>query len=280
MFLRKEGCPITDGLGTYTGNAWISSARWRESPPVSPSTIPSAHHTFPFLWICLIMRSQIEIRHGTPGCKWGRQKEGGGGDNEVILKYEINQEKVVPSELNNDYIERRGAEDKIHKGLGEALPIHITKYQIVVLSVCSRGTINALWKRASCHTVAVWNCLYLLCQSTKQSLFYVKQWSIRITHLTEWLAVQVRCLDNMRSFIVMVFELHLDFYLASISFPNCMAPRRSIIKLWYHFNSVTCGLCGLGYLSNPFLVNHSKQFVDLGVLLHLIWLLLLYSVKF
>ena len=50
------------------------------------------------------MTSQIEIRHGTTGCKWGWQKEGGARDNEVILKYEINQEKVVPSELNNDYM--------------------------------------------------------------------------------------------------------------------------------------------------------------------------------
>lgn len=108
----------------------------------------------------------------------------------------------------------------------------------------------------------------------------MKQWSVHITHLTESLAGQVRFLDSIRSFIVMVFELHLDFYLASISFPNCMAPRRSIIKPWYRFNSVTCGLCGLGYLSKPFLVNHSKQFVDLGVLLDPIWLLLLYSMKF
>lgn len=69
----------------------------------SPPQLRGAHHTFPFLWICL-MRSQTEIRHGTTGCKWGRQKEGGAGDNEVILKHEINQEKAVSSELNNDYM--------------------------------------------------------------------------------------------------------------------------------------------------------------------------------
>lgn len=32
-------------------------------------------------------------------------------------------------------MKRRGTEDKIHEGLGEALPIHITKHQITVLCV-------------------------------------------------------------------------------------------------------------------------------------------------
>lgn len=43
-------------------------------------------------------------------------------------------------------MKRRGAKDKIHEGLGEALPIHITTHRIMVLPVCSEGPMNVLWK--------------------------------------------------------------------------------------------------------------------------------------
>lgn len=97
---------------------------------------------------------------------------------------------------------RRYVEDKTHKGLGEAQPILIIKHQSTMLSVNSRGAVNALWKQPSCHTNC---CLKLPMPSMpitmKQSLFNAKQWSVHIIHLTEGLAVQVKSLDSWTSLL-------------------------------------------------------------------------------
>lgn len=149
---------------------WPRSLHWEalnqqhEKKTESPS-LPTANplHS-PHVSLPVDLRNNevpSRIRHGAAECCWGSQNGEGAENKEVILDYEINQETIVPGEQTNDHVieknwmvgKQRGAsKDEIHKGLWEAPPTHITKHQVLVVSVRSRGTMGALWKQTGHHT--------------------------------------------------------------------------------------------------------------------------------
>lgn len=115
------------------------------------------------------------IRHGAMECYWGRQNGEGAENKEVILDYEINQERTVPGEQTNDHVIEKNW--MVGKQSREEVPrMKSTKAFGKPRLLISQNTKSWCWlcaaeaqwvlcgSKLAITQIAVWNCPCLQCR--------------------------------------------------------------------------------------------------------------------